>query len=186
MHVCWGHTSWDAVFCAPWGLSSGGGQLVSLHTQVCPHSHVHTCPPAHIPMHTYMPTYACMSSCPCTHIPCICTCARFSASQIRRCTHNVHFHVRAPQAGVHMTHTPYTSMCMSCTHMSSVHTPMHAHTHLCSHTQTRAHTCTGASHPPRLQGVFLLPVAGSSSQVSGCLLPRPLFLLPPLARSAAR
>lgn len=154
------------------------------------HMHVSTC--MHSCVHMYMHTYACIPTCTYTRVhtysvhytniavhtqcaplhpythkqahassthqapPCACLHTHIYCAHI--CTHAppVHIHVSCTHIAAHA----HSSMCAHGSH--GAHTPAHVHA---PHACTLMHRCL--THPPGLQGVFLSPVAGSSSQVSG-------------------
>lgn len=154
--------------CSMRSLSSGGGELISLHTGVhactctCPHACIAVCTRTCTPMLAYphAPTHAYIL------IQCI--------TQISRCTHNAHLCIRTPTSRhmhrphtrhlhVHVfihTYTVHTSAHMHhpCIYMSHAHTLLHTPTRACAHMahmehthlhmcmpHTHAHSCTGAS-----------------------------------------
>ncbi|XP_039693979.1 uncharacterized protein LOC120582742 [Pteropus medius] len=205
---CRGTPPGCGTLCSTRGLSSDGGELISLHTWVCTCVHVHTHHPCiHSHVHTYTHTYAGIPTCAHTHTYCACAYVHDSVHKYPG-THNTHICVHAASGRhAHEPHAMHLHTCLrahTCTmcmcacnhaihlaaHACTMHTLMHihvctlicsTHAHVLTPTRASIHTCTGAHSPSQAAGSECLrhPVAGISSQVSGCVLPNPVCSSPP-------
>lgn len=166
------------------------------------HVHVHTYPCASMPAHSHphtdihksvlfghTPTYMTQhthTSTICTQDVCACTYVHLQADTWAHPTHYAHAcicpHILSTHTPIHMrtiTHTGYVHTCVNlCAHLTSACRCAHplVHPHACTHPHVS--TCLGPRSASQAAGRwgFCQPMVGSSSQVSGWVLPWPAHL----------